>query len=306
MTTAIRSVKFGHTTIVVLISQVAGLAGMILWAIIDRSIWALVAGTLLGAFTRTILSHWYMKGPSNNLMWDWAIFKELFTFGKWILLTTILSYLVSNGDRLIFAGLLSADILGVYTIALFITGAMQEIISKLVTNVTLPVFSQVVRERREDLSGVYYRIRFPIDLAVLFICGLLFISGHHIIDILYDHRYASAGPMLEILAVSLFGIRYIVSSQVYLALGKPKLLTPVLIVQLLVVFFVITPAFSAYGLEGAIWVIALTPLLVLPVTIYFMIKYEFFNLKKELYVLPALPAGMAVGALINIGFQYFN
>ena len=305
MITASRSMKFGHTTILELISQVIGLTGMIVWALLDKSIWALVAGTILGTCTRTLLSHWYIQGMSNQLMWDRAIFKELFSFGKWMLLTTILGYLVGSGGQLILAGLIKADVFGVFTIALFMSVALQEVLSKVVTNVTLPVLSKVGRERREELSEVYYKIRFPIDLAILFICGVLFYSGHLITDVLYDHRYANAGHMLEILAVSLFGSRYVLSEQVYIALGKPRLLMPAQILQLLVTFIVIAPVYNAYGLEAAIWVIALTPLLALPVTVYFMIKYGFFNLKKELYVLPALPAGLAIGALINMVAQHF-
>ena len=300
LATANRSMRLGRMTILELISQATGLIGMIAWALVDKSIWALVAGTILGTCTRTLLSHWFIKGLANQLMWDRAIFIELFTFGKWMLLTTILGYLVSSGDRLVLAGLVSADVLGVYAIALFMTGALQDVLSKLTTNAALPVLSKVVRERREELGVVYYKIRLPIDWAILFICGALFYSGHLITDVLYDQRYASAGHMLEILAISLFAVRYSLSEQVFIALGKPGLLMPAKILQLLVTFCVIAPVYKAYGLDGAIWIIALTPLLVLPMTIYFMAKYGFLNLKRELYVLPALPAGLAFGALTNM------
>lgn len=306
MATANRSMKLGLATILELVTQITGLIVMIAWALFDKSIWALVAGTIFSACTRTLLSHrWFIRELTNQLAWDRAIFKDLFAFGKWILLTTILGYLVGNGDRLVLAGLISADVLGVYTIALFMTSALQDILSKLTANATFPLLSKVVRERREDLSVVYYKIRFPIDLAILFICGVLFYAGHLITDVLYDHRYANAGHMLEILSISLFGKRYIVSEQVYIALGKPRLLIPAQIMQLLVTFCVISPVYKAYGLEGAVWVIALTPLLILPVTAYFMVKYEFFNLKRELYVLPALPTGLAIGALVNVLAQHY-
>ena len=305
LASAHRVMRLGRMTILELISQVAGLTVMIVWALVDKSIWALVGGTILSSCTRTILSHWFIKGQTNRLMWDRAIFLELFTFGKWILLTTILGYFVGSGDRLVLAGLVKADVLGVYTIALFMITALQEVLSKLATNAALPALSKVVRERREDLSQVYYKIRFPIDLAILFICGFLFYAGHLITDVLYDYRYANAGHMLEILSISLFGVRYVLSENVFIALGKPRLLIPAQIFQLLVIFCVIAPIYNMYGLDGAIWIIALTPLLALPVRVYFMVKYGFFNLKRELYVLPAFPAGLAIGALINMVARHF-
>jgi len=298
-TTANRAMKFDQVTKLELASQAAGLVVMIAWALFYKSIWALVAGTIIGTLAKTLLSHWYIKGPGNHIMWDGEIFKELFHFGKWMLLTTILGYLVSSGDRLVFAGLISAEVLGIYSIALFITTAMQDILTKLITNVTLPVLSKVVRERRDDLCRVYYKIRFPIDLGVLFVCGLLFSAGHVIIDALYDQRYSSAGHMLEILVISLFGARYIVSDQVYIALGKPKLLIPVRILQMMAIFVVIPMVYGTFGINGAIWTIGLTPLLVLPVTIYFMAKYGFLDIKKELYVMPALVFGLVVGELVS-------
>ena len=305
MASAHRVMRLGRITILNLFSQVVGLIVMIVWALFDKSIWALVAGTIVSACVGTLLSHWYIEGQTNRLMWDRSIFLELFAFGKWILLTTILGYFVSSGDRLVLAGLIKADVLGVYSIALFMTSALQEVLSKLATNAALPALSKVVRERRKDLSAVYYKIRFPIDLAILFICGFLFYAGHFITDVLYDYRYANAGHMLEILAVSLFGVRYVLSENVFIALGKPRLLIPAQIIQLLVTFCAIAPIYNIYGLDGAIWTIALTPLLGLPVKVYFMVKYGFFNLKRELYVLPALPAGLVIGALINMAAQHF-
>ena len=305
LASAHRVMRQGRITILELISQVAGLAVMIVWALVDKSIWALVGGTILSSCIKTILSHWYIEGQTNRLMWDRDIFLELFAFGKWILLTTILGYFVSNGDRLVLAGLVKADVLGVYTIALFMISALQEVLSKLATNAALPALSKVVRERREDLSAVYYKIRFPIDLGILFICGFLFYAGHLITDVLYDNRYTNAGHMLEILAISLFGVRYILSENVFIALGKPRLLIPAQIFQLLITFSVIAPIYNAYGLDGAIWIIALTPLWALPIRVYFMAKYGFLNLKRELYVLPALPAGLAIGALVNMLAQHF-
>ena len=305
LATANRLMVLGRKTILELISQVSGLIVMIIWAMIDKSIWALVAGTIFSSCTSTILSHKFIKGLTNQLMWDRAIFKDLFDFGKWMLLTTILGYLASSGDRLVLAGLVNAQVLGVYSIALFIVSAIQDILSKLATNAGLPVLSKVVRERRDELRVIYYKVRLPIDLTVLLVCGMLFYSGHLITDVLYDQRYESAGHMLEILAISLFAARYILSDQVYVALGMPKLLMPVLVLQLLVTFFVITPVYKTYGLDGAIWIIALTPLLGLPVKVYFMVKYGFFDLKRELYVLPALPVGFSIGALANMVAQHF-
>lgn len=297
--TASRHLALGRVTLIELVSQVAGLAAMIVWALADRSIWAMVVGSLFSALMRVFLSHAFLPGEPNALHWSREDFGEIFQFGKWIFLTSILGFLAFSGDRLILGWLIDPAMLGLYSIALLMVGALQEIFSKLATSVAFPAFSEVVRQRPFELARVYYKFRLPLDVASLLATGLLFSSGHHLIDLLYDDRYRAAGHMLEILSIGIFEVRYVLAGQCFMAMGLPRLLAPILTVRLFAVFGLLPVFFHFFGLDGAIWIAGGSVLFTLPVTFYFKLKHRLFDLRRELMVLPLLLVGYLSGLAIN-------
>jgi len=80
--------------------QIVSTTVMIVWAWFDRSIWA-----ILGDFTNSLVElvwiHFLIYGKSNRFAWDKEAAKEIFSYGKWIFLSTALFFLCSQADRLI-------------------------------------------------------------------------------------------------------------------------------------------------------------------------------------------------------------
>jgi O-antigen/teichoic acid export membrane protein len=299
LATANRNLSMGWVTRIELLSQVAGFVFMITWALIDRSIWALVIGSLIAAIFRMLLSHFVLPGEKNRLCLEIQAFWEIFHFGKWIFLTSILGFLAMNGDRLLLGTLTDSATLGIYAIAYFVVHAIKKILSKIMGSIAFPAFSEIARERREALKTVYYKFRLPVDIATLFFTGLLFASGHLLIQLLYDERYVAAGHMLEILSIGLITARFSLDGQIYMALGKPRLLTPLLLIPVLALFGLMPLAFHTWGLNGAVWVVGVSTLLSVPITFYFRIQYNLFDLKRELMVLPMLVVGYLFGLIMN-------
>jgi O-antigen/teichoic acid export membrane protein len=294
-----RNMALGMLTSFELISQVSGMACMITWAVIDRSIWALVCGSIVTSLMRVILGNVLMPGERNRLHWDKNAFQEILNFGKWIFFTSILGFLAANGDRLILGSLVDAKMLGMYSIAFFMVSALREIFSKLVGKVAFPALSEVARERPAMLKQVYYKFRHPLDAATLLAAGMLFYSGHLVINIFYDHRYFSAGHMLEILSIMFFETRYMVAGQCFMALGKPKLMVPIIVIQLLAIYGLMPIAFSLYGFDGALWVAGGGVLLTIPVTLYITYKLGLLDFNLEMRALPWLIIGLALGWVVN-------
>jgi O-antigen/teichoic acid export membrane protein len=299
LATASRALRLGVLTKIELLSQATGLLLMVVWVMLDRSIWGLAAGSLLSSLLRVLLGNLLLPGDRNKLHWDRAALREIIGFGKWIFATSILGFLASNGDRLLLSWLTNAQVLGLYAIAFFLVGGVREIFVKLIGNVAYPALSEIARERPQFLKQAYYRFRRPLDITSLLSMGLLFTSGHLIVDILYDDRYATAGPMLEILCIGLFEIRFSLAGQCFVALGKPRLLVPIIGLQLVSLYLLLPLAYSLYGLNGALWIAGGSVLFTLPLTVYFKIKNDLFDLSRELRALPWLPCGMAIGWLLT-------
>lgn len=295
-----RNLLLDRITKIELVSQVAGLMCMCSWVAFDRSIWALVAGSLGSALARTILGHAWLPGTANRWHWDSAAFHEIIHFGKWIFLSSILGFLVNSGDRLILGGLLSTAEFGIYVIAFLIFSSVIDVLSKIISNVAYPALSEVVRERSASLRSDYYRF-YVIIASFTYLCsGILMTSGQAIIEILYDPRYAQAGWMLETLAVGLITIPFRLANQCFVALGMPRILSQIITVQLVTLYVFIPIGFHLFGPPGALWGFVLSYFSALPTTIFYQVKYGLLDVRKELLLLPIVVVGMIVGKAFNL------
>lgn len=278
-----------------LISQLIGVLCMIGWAYFDQTIWALVVGSIISSIVKAVSSHVFLPGNKNSLCLERESLYELLHFGKWIFLTSILGFLVVNGDRLILGGLIDAKLLGVYIIALFIVNAIHQILGSLIGSTVLPALSEVVRNRPNDLKETYYKFRLPVDIVTFLLAGILFMTGDMIIDALYDDRYSAAGHMLEILSFTLIMERYSLTNQCYMAMGKPRLLIPVISLRMVFLYLALPISFFFNGIDAAVWAIAGASYAALPVIIYYKLKNNLLDFYKEIMSAPFFLIGMLIG-----------
>jgi O-antigen/teichoic acid export membrane protein len=304
LASASRHMLVGRLAVIELSCQILGLLTMVAIALVHQSIWALVIGTMVTSFAKVIASYIALPGPRNHFHWEKEAVHDLFHFGKWILLTTIMGFFVKSGDKLVLGALVSPQVLGIYSIAAFMTMALQDVLYRWSQAVALPVLSRVRREGDiHALHDAYYRFSFPFNLATLFLAGFLFNAGYVVIDMLYDSRYIAAGQMIQILSVALIGARTILAEQLFLALGKPKLAVPMNVIQLIVLFGAVVPAFNYFGINGSLFVIAFTAISILPLTWYFLRRYGVLDWKKELVTLPILFLGYGTSKLFVILYE---
>ena len=287
-----------------IVCQVFSVIVMITWAALEPSIWALVAGSIVGAFLQVVLSHILLPGPDNRWAWDASAFKEIVTFGKWIIPSSVFAFFIMNGDRLLLGGLVNAELLGLYSIAFLLSGALQSLIHYLMGIVAFPALSEVARDSPAQLKATYYKFRVPFDVAMLSVSGILFTFGSTLIRMLYDTRYSGAGPIVEILALGMISARYYLMISCYNALGKTKINTITTAIQTLVFYVFVPVAYWRYQFEGAVWAIALCPLLSLPVIFYFKRKYQLLDVRKELLVLPSFVVGAIAGEMLSLLVKY--
>ena len=218
-----RNLDLKRITQIELSAQLIGLSVAVLLGWSTRSIWAFVAGGLVGSMTTTLLSHVYLDGPMDRFEWNRRDLHEIVHFGKWIFLTSALAVLASNGDRLLLGVWFDPTQLGYYSIALTLATVIDGVANRLFSNVSLPAFSEVARKGLEHVASIYFRMRWPIDAVFLGIAGFVFATAQWIIGLLYDARYSPVGPMLQLLSFGLLFTRYNLAHVVYIAIGRPEL-----------------------------------------------------------------------------------
>jgi O-antigen/teichoic acid export membrane protein len=217
-----RHLQLGLLTIQELLAQVLGLCVMIGLAYVWHSVWALVYGSLAITALKTLFAYLLLPGPNNRLCWEKRTRAELFGFGRWVFVSTILTFLSGSADRLIFGKVLTMEMLGIYGIAKMMASAPADAVGQIGSRALFPYYSRMVTSG-EGLSGVFVRARFPLLLLGGFGLSILAGSGDALIDLLYDDRYRSGGWVLQVLAIGAwFNVLCSANVNAFLALGQSK------------------------------------------------------------------------------------
>ena len=300
---ASRRLAVGRVAQLELASQIFGALCMAAWAIVDRSIWALVAGGLATYSMRTLLSHVWLPGTPNRWHWDKTALGEIIRVGRWIFASSIMGFLVNNGDRLLLGGMLDAHLLGIYAIAYLIFSSVEQVWSTIISEVVYPALSEIARERADQTIRSFHRLYTLVAAGVYLSAGALMVSGETFVRLLYDARYADAGWMLQFLAVALIAVPQRASLYYLLAHGQAAALSAVLAVRLMTSFVALVVGFHLFGLAGALAGLVLSHFAPVPMIIYFSARSGLFDLRRELATLPMIGLGMAAGTLVNWGLQ---
>jgi O-antigen/teichoic acid export membrane protein len=296
---AFRRIEMRPLFLLDFLGQCFGLAVMVVLAWWTRSVWALVAGSMASVGFAAVLSHLWMRGPLNRFRWEKAAVHEVFSFGKWLALSSAVTVFARNGDRLMLAAFATPHLLGLYSIALALVGALDTILNQIFDKVMLPAFSEVARNNPDGIAQAYFRLRWRIDPIILVSSGFLFGAAQLLIGILYDARYAQAAYMLQLLALGMVLARYTLVQQVYLALGQTRYFVPLNVTRLIATYGLIPIGYQAYGFTGALAAIAFRDLPVVALTLWFNARHRLNNLRLEITTLLFWPTGWVAAKLLE-------
>lgn len=233
--TADRNLGIAKTTLIDVGSTVFGLVVMVVWAWMDRSIWSLVIGNIVGVAAKTVASHVWLDGITNRFLWEPESLRALVHFGRWIFISSALTFLAGEGNRLLIGGLLDVRILAFFTLAAAMDQFPQLIAQNIGGRVLFPAYSEVVRERPERLYAVVEKSRLIQTVPYWLVCVFFVYFGQGLMELLYDDRYKDSGWMLQILALgSLPGSLIMSYNGILWAKGMVRTSIVLLVIQLLI------------------------------------------------------------------------
>lgn len=217
-----RHLRIKKLAAIELSAQVFNAAVKIAWALVVPSVWALVFGGLVGSLGKMVLSHTVAREHRCRFAWESDSVGQVLQFGKWIFLSTVLFFMAGQSDKLIFGYLFTTAQLGVFGVAGQYAMIPTQVIWRIGNAVVFPALSRR-RESEGGLVPVYRRAQMPLLVVGAVPVMLLMATGPELIEVLYDPRYAGAGWMLQILAVTAWiQIPQASSGSVLLALGIPR------------------------------------------------------------------------------------
>jgi O-antigen/teichoic acid export membrane protein len=279
-----------------------GLASVVivLWARVDPSVHALMAGAILFATARTVASHLVLAGPRNSLRFSAPAAREIFKFGRWVFVSSSISFLASNLDKILLGSFATAETVGIYSIASQMILAIHDVVNRAANRVGYPAISSVYRSGQAGLAASYYRARIPADVFCLLAAGTLAICGEQIVALLYPARYSAAGQYLSILAVSLIGVRFVLLGQVYLVLGSSELIIYEQAAKLVFLVAGMWVGFQHLGPVGAIWGIAFSYVAAaFTSALWVGRRLGLWKARRELLALPLLATGLVAGVVLR-------
>ncbi|MFZ1471109.1 MAG: oligosaccharide flippase family protein [Paracoccaceae bacterium] len=196
--TANRHLMLGRLTALDLAAQIIGIAAMVILALAMQSVWALVLGAIVGSCAKLVLTWGWLPGAANRFRWDGPAAHELVHFGKWIFLSTVCGFLLSQGDKAILGSYLPLPDLGIYNIGYFLASFPALLAGAVVSRVMIPLYRERAKGRHD---GRLERMRWGLTAGILLALGALALAGGPLVHMLYDDRYLAAGAIVTAVAL---------------------------------------------------------------------------------------------------------
>ncbi len=291
-----RHMKLGRLTLLEFLRQLSGLLVTISFALLIPSVWAFPAGTIAGCLLVLVLSHLILPGPASRFHFEREAARTQFHFGKWIFANSALNFTARQMDVLLLGRAMDIGTVGVYGTALNLAEPVASLNERLSRQILFPTFSSTFRERPDDLSRVFYRMRAVMDLVHLPVLGVAMMAGSGIVKLLLGEGFWGAGWILQILCVRT-AMRCLFNplSSCCLAIDATRSIAASHALRMVWVVATVPLGWHYWGLPGVVWAVALSETPVLGVLYSTLFRAKIIRFQRELLTLAMIGAGCGVG-----------
>jgi len=208
--------------------------------LILRNVWALVFGLLAGNIVRCVMSY-FIHPYRPHLSKDLGRAKELIGFGKWIMGSSILVFLITQGDDIFVGKILGTTALGFYQLAYRISNMPAIEITHVISQVTFPAYSKL-QDNIPKLREAYLKVLQITAFLSFPIAGLIFVLAPDFTKIFLGEEWMLIVPAMQVLVFAGL-VRSIAATtdSIFHAVGKPKIETRWQMIRLLAIATLIYP-----------------------------------------------------------------
>lgn len=247
-----KQLQFKIIAIVSIIATLFSVIIAIVLAYYKFGVWSLVVQQLVASFVSTVL-YWLYSKWRPLLLFSINSFTELFGFGSYILLSSLINTFCNNFNGLLIGRYFNASSLGYFTQA----KKLEDVFSTSIEAVVLQVSYPVLVEVKDDccrLQNVLCRFNSLLLYVVSPIMLLLNLLSAPIISLVLGNQWLSAAPYLEILAfqgvaIALQGL----STTAIQSIGLSNVLFRATIVKRIVQIFSLLLGMHFGGIIGLLW-----------------------------------------------------
>ena len=254
-------------------------------ALLLRSFWALVLGTIaqnmVNAVLLTIYSSW-----KPRLFFSFAKLKEMLSFTIWSLFEAISIWLTGYVDVFIVGTMLSQHYLGLYKTSSALVGQIMGLITAATTPVLFSSLSRL-QDEEEEFRNLFFRFQKLVGLLVIPIGVGIFCFSDFITSVLLGNQWMEASGFIGLWGVT-SAITIVLShycSEIYRSKGRPKLSVLVQWLHIIVLWPVVLVAVK-YGFETlyvARSLVRFELILVNLIVTWFLVKISPWDMMKNIY-----------------------
>lgn len=297
-----KKLNFKFISIVTVSTAAISLAVTIVLAYKGFGVWALVAQNLISAAIPAVANCIYVKWRP---IWtfSWKSFKELFSFGIYILLTHLLNNFSFKLQGLLIGKVFSSSTMGYYSKAVSTESMASHSISSIMTQVTYPLYAQV-QDDKAVLSNMIKRLTMTTAYITFPLMFILLLIAKPVFVLLYSDRWLASVPYFQVLCIA--GLAFCLQSinlQSISAIGKSKAMFSWSVIKSLIRIVLIVGGLAAFGMKGLLCAVVLTQWVCLFINMSLVSKHVGYKLVEQIRnLMPiAVVATLAAGICYAIG-----
>lgn len=212
-------------------------------------VWALVAQNLFTAAIPAI-SFWCFIKWRPSWTFSWKSFKELFGFGFFMFLTSILNQFGQQLQGLLIGKVFNPSTMGYYSKAHSTEKLASQSISQVMTQVTYPLYAEVQNDK-VMLGNMIKRLTMTLSYVSFPLLFLSLLLAKPIFILLYSEKWLPSVPYFQALCIG--GLAYSlqsVNTQSIAAIGKSRAMFWWTVLKRSVGISCIVIGLSLFGMKG--------------------------------------------------------
>lgn len=273
--------KFKKLAIVNLLTSIISITITIIMAYRGFGVWALVAMNILMALIPTII-YWITNKWYPLWVFSKESFKELFSFGFFMFLTSIITRICNSIQGLLIGRFYNPATMGYYSKAKSTEELASTSLANVIDQVAYPLYAEYQNDR-SMLINVIKKITLSIAYVSFPMMLLLILLAKPIFVLLYSQRWLDSVPYFQILciagiAICLQGVNY----QAIAAIGKSKAMFSWTLIKRAIGLSLIVGGLAAYGIKGLLVGMVIQSWLIYLINAYQVHKYIGYSFSKQL------------------------
>jgi len=224
----------------------------IVLSILLRNVWALVFGLLAGQMTMLCAS--YIMHPLRpTFSFNLKQIRELFSFGKWILGSSILGFIINQGDDIVVGKMLNPINLGFYQMAYRLSNLPATEITHVISRVTFSAYSKIQDNVSRLRNAVTRTLRLVSFISVP-LGGGMFILAAEMTRVFLGEKWLPIVPAFELLCI-IGVVRSITANfgSILNSQGRPDIQTRASLLNTVILALSLYHLVKYFGMMGAVY-----------------------------------------------------